>query len=63
MKDDRLIRLPEVLARVGLRKTKVYALIAAGEFPKPVKLGRDSLWVESEVSAWIQAQAASRQAA
>lgn len=63
MNEDRLIRLPEVLARVGLRKTKVYALIAAGEFPKPVKLGRDSLWVESEVSAWIQQQVATRRAA
>ena len=50
----KLIRLPEVLDRVSLKKTAVYKLIAEGEFPKPVKLtSTTSAWVEDEVTDWI----------
>ena len=35
----RLIRLNEVLDRVPLRKSAIYAHIKAGSFPAPVKLG------------------------
>jgi prophage regulatory protein len=50
----RLIRLPEVEQRVGLKKTAVYEYIAAGEFPKPVPLtGKAVAWVESEITGWI----------
>ncbi|MCU6396690.1 helix-turn-helix transcriptional regulator, partial [Enterobacter quasiroggenkampii] len=31
-----------------------YKLIQDGEFPKPIKLGRSSRWLESEVEAWLQ---------
>jgi prophage regulatory protein len=56
----RLIRLREVLPRVGLGKTAVYARISTGEFPKPVDLGGVVAWVESEVDAWIESKIASR---
>lgn len=47
------IRMPELEARVGLKKPTIYALVAAGKFPKPVKLGmRASAWVVSEVQEW-----------
>lgn len=52
-----LLRLPQVLARVGLRTTRLYQLIGDGSFPAPVKLGRAIAFVESEVDAWIEAQA------
>ncbi|WP_260654097.1 helix-turn-helix transcriptional regulator [Yersinia intermedia] len=29
-------------------------LINIGEFPKPIKLGRSSRWLQSEVEAWVQ---------
>jgi prophage regulatory protein len=49
----KLIRLPEVLERVALKKTAVYKMIEDDEFPRPVKLGAASAWVEAEINAWI----------
>ena len=50
----RLIRLPEVEKRTGLRKSTVYEYIARNKFPKPVQLGAKAVaWVEAEVNEWI----------
>lgn len=38
----------------GLTDKWFYKLIKDGEFPKPIKLGRSSRWLESEVEAWLQ---------
>ena len=57
---QRLIRLPEVRALVGLRTTSIYDKIKKGEFPKQVKLGRLSGWVEAEVQEWISRQIGAR---
>ncbi|MNY81175.1 Prophage CP4-57 regulatory protein (AlpA) [compost metagenome] len=43
-----------VKARVGMGKTKIYAAMRAGAFPKHIKNGRTSVWVESEVDAWVK---------
>ncbi|WP_343661114.1 AlpA family transcriptional regulator [Ralstonia sp.] len=49
----RLIRMPEVIKMVGLGKTAIYDRIKDHRFPAPIKLGRASAWVESEVQEWI----------
>lgn len=51
---ETLLRLPEVMRRVGLKKTAVYARITAGAFPKPVVEGNVSRWFESEIDAYIE---------
>ena len=52
---DRLIRLPEVMARVGLRRTAIYQRMREGRFPKSRSLGpRCTVWVEAEINAWIE---------
>ncbi len=51
---ERLIRLPAVLAAVGLGRTAVLDRVKAGNFPRPVKIGRATCWREAEVSAWIR---------
>lgn len=51
---DRLIRLPEVLGSVGLKKTVVYDMVKQREFPAPIKIGRTSVWSECAVQAWIE---------
>lgn len=57
---DRLLRRPEVEARVGLSRSTLYQWMADGKFPKPVALGaRLVAWRESEIDQWIAAQAAS----
>lgn len=54
-----LLRLPQVLARVGLKTTRLYQLVGDGEFPAPVRIGERSVgWPEDEVEAWIQARIA-----
>jgi len=59
---SRLLRLPEVLARVPVSKPSLYRAIRRGEFPAPVKLfsGRGSAWSEAEVTAYIEARLAAR---
>ncbi len=55
-KPDRLIRMPEFKARVGLGKSAIYMKLKDGTLPKPVSLGGASIaWRESEVDAWIAA--------
>lgn len=58
---DSLIRLPAVLARVGLKQSRLYELIQSGKFPAPVRLGdRAVAWRESEISAWIASRPSAR---
>lgn len=58
-----LLRLHQVRARTGLSRSEIYRRIAAGDFPKPIKLGeRASAWAEHEVTAWIAARIAQRDA-
>ena len=51
--NQRLIRLPQVKAMVGLGRSSIYDRIKRGEFPKPIKVGRVSGWIEAEVQVWI----------
>ncbi|QLO43405.1 AlpA family transcriptional regulator [Citrobacter freundii] len=51
----RLIRVPEVLRRVGFSRTTMYELIKEGRFPDKVIIGaRSAAFVESEIDAWIE---------
>ena len=51
---ESLLRLPHVEAVVGLKKSKIYSLLQAGQFPAPVRLGPRSVrWKGSAVRAWI----------
>lgn len=52
---NKIERKPEVLARTGLSNSTLYDEIAAGRFPKPIKIGARAVgWVSSEVDAWIE---------
>lgn len=53
----RMLRLPEVLERVGGSKTWWYALIARGEAPEPIRYSlRHVVWHEAAIDAWIAGQ-------
>ncbi|MCP5191188.1 MAG: AlpA family transcriptional regulator [Pseudomonadales bacterium] len=57
----RLLRRPEVLARIGVKTSALYEMVAKGAFPQPVPIGARSVaWVESEVNSWVQARIAAR---
>ena len=52
----RLLRLPEVMARVGLRRSAIYQRMSEGRFPKSRSLGpKCAVWVEAEIDEWIRA--------
>lgn len=58
--DTKIIRLPQVREMVGFGTTTIYDRMKKGEFPKQIKLGRMSGWLESEIKAWIEEQARKR---
>jgi prophage regulatory protein len=56
----RLLRLPEVMNRVGLRRSAIYQRMSEGRFPKCRSLGpKCSVWLEAEINAWIDCIACS----
>jgi prophage regulatory protein len=54
---QRILRLPQVLALTGLCRTNVYVLAAQGRFPKQIQLsqnGRCVGWLACEVEEYIR---------
>ena len=45
---------------VSFGRSRIYQLIAADEFPKPIKVGKSSRWVKAEIDAWINKQSTSQ---
>ena len=59
----KFLRLPEVISRIGFRRTAIYQKIAERTFPAPVKLGpRAVAWVSEEIEKWMDARVAERDA-
>lgn len=59
MTDNRFIGLSRVIYITSLKKTAIYELIKKGEL-KPIKLGRKTAFLESEVIAWVNRKVADR---
>jgi prophage regulatory protein len=56
----RAITLSEVTAKIGGGKTFVYSAMKAGAFPKPIRVGRRSSWIEAEINQWLEERVAAR---
>ncbi|QJF19931.1 AlpA family transcriptional regulator [Phytobacter diazotrophicus] len=52
--EDQFVDMAFITRLTGLTDKWFYKLIKDGEFPKPIKLGRSSRWLQSEVEAWLQ---------
>ena len=59
---QRLERLPAVMARTGMSRSWLYKEMAAGRFPKALKIGSASGWKASDVDAWMEGLSASSHA-
>jgi prophage regulatory protein len=58
--DTRLLRRPEVQSLTGLSKSTMYQMIADGDFPKQIQIGKRSVfWAEAHITKWIQEKIAS----
>jgi len=61
MMAERILRLPDVMARTGLSRSTIYSMIAEGGFPDPIRLtSRCVGWLESELADWLAERAAAR---
>ncbi|MCG5047482.1 MULTISPECIES: helix-turn-helix transcriptional regulator [Pectobacterium] len=52
--NDQFVDMTFITQLTGLTDKWFYKLIQLGEFPKPIKLGRSSRWLQSEVETWLQ---------
>jgi len=47
-------RRPDVERITGLSRSTLYAMMAEGNFPKPIKLGKRAVgWREADIAAWL----------
>jgi len=50
----RLLRLQDVIAAIGMKRSWILQKTKEGEFPKPIKLGERAIaWRESDISDWV----------
>ena len=53
-----VLRRRQVEARTGLGRSSLYALIANGQFPAPIRLSANTVgWLEHEIDGWIAERA------
>lgn len=51
---EKLLRLPAVMAIVGLQKSSIYDGVKNGTFPPSIKISRRAVcWTESSITAWV----------
>ncbi|MBJ9836920.1 helix-turn-helix domain-containing protein [Citrobacter freundii] len=54
--EDQFVDMAFITRLLGVSDKWIYRLIKYGIFPKPIKLGRSSRWLQSEVEVWLQAR-------
>ena len=54
--DDQMVDMAFITQLTGLTDKWFDKLIKDGGFPAPIKMGRSSRWLKSEVEAWLQAR-------
>ncbi|MCS2166321.1 helix-turn-helix transcriptional regulator [Scandinavium manionii] len=51
--EDQFVDMKFITHFTGLSDKWFYKLIQDGEFPKPIKLGRASRWLKSDLEEWL----------
>lgn len=54
--NDQFVDMKFITGLTGLTDKWFYKQIQDGKFPKPIKLGRSSRWLKSEVESWLNVQ-------
>lgn len=50
----KILRLPEVIGRTGLRRDSIYRLGREGKFPRPLKISaRATGWLSTEIDEFV----------
>lgn len=51
----RILRLPEVKERTGLKKTAIFEHVRRGDFPAPIKITEKAIgWIEQDIDDFIE---------
>tara|TARA_R110002124_G_scaffold141679_1_gene306226 strand:+ start:14933 stop:15163 length:231 start_codon:yes stop_codon:yes gene_type:complete len=57
MSNQRIMRLPEVEAVTGYKRSAIYNFMKEGTFPQSYRLGRRAIgWNSVEVENWVKAK-------
>ncbi|MDV7022058.1 AlpA family phage regulatory protein [Atlantibacter subterranea] len=54
--NDKFVDMVFITKLTGLSDKWFYKMAQEGRFPKPVKFGRSSRWIEREVKEWLEAR-------
>jgi len=50
-----IFRRKDLEERLKLSRSSIYAMMAEGEFPKPIRLGRRAVgWLSDDIEKWLQ---------
>jgi prophage regulatory protein len=49
----KLLTIKEVTQMVGFKTSTIYKFIKTKGFPQPVKIGKSSRWLLSDINQWI----------
>ncbi|ATX01343.1 hypothetical protein CU079_06780 [Citrobacter freundii] len=52
--NDQFVDMAFITTYTEMTDKWFYKLISEGMFPRPIKLGRSSRWLKSEVETWLQ---------
>ena len=57
LNDMAILRLPDVMRLIGLRRTTIYDMMSKGTFPRSVSLSaRAKGWRAGDIRAWLQSR-------
>ena len=53
--DEKLLKIDEVMARVGIGRSTIFLWVRDGSFPAPIYLSpRQTRWTNSSINEWIE---------
>ncbi|WP_449554923.1 helix-turn-helix transcriptional regulator [Lelliottia amnigena] len=58
--NDQLVDMTFITTFCGVSDKWIYRQIQLGHLPGPIKLGRSSRWLKSEIEEWLQKRVCSR---
>ena len=56
------LRLRQIMEKTGLKKPTIYSYMKQGKFPRPGKIGKVSVWDESEIDGFLEQIMSARKA-